>query len=171
MAVETFGVDQTHFAAYLPQIEVESSGVPLTNARLLEIIEGAAAEVAAAVVYTWGDVVSVIAADTGSTAYRNCQYCTIILATPHIIEAAHHLIDGEAFARLEERAENLRDRLFKKAARVIAYVPPSTPESGQTAGAQTSTQYLGIPLDQSSQRSRRRFGGRSAGGDEGGWRP
>jgi hypothetical protein len=167
VTVEVFGVTATHFAAYLPQVEILASGAPLTDARLSEVVEGAAASVAAAIVAAWGDVVATIAADAASTAYRNCQYCTVVLATPHVVEAAHHLIDGEAFDRLEERARDLRAQLFKDPSRVIGYAPAlDVALSGSVA---TSTAALDLPQDTASKQTRRRFGGRRVGVNEGGW--
>ena len=168
MAVEVFGVTSTHFASYLPQVEVQDTGTPLTDARLTEVIEGAAAQVGAAVVAAWGDVVAEIALDTASTAYRNCQYCTVVLATPHVVEAAHHLIDGDAFDRLEERARELRAQLFKDPAKVIGYVP-ATDGLPASASVATSTRDLALPTDTESKRARRKFGGRRGAIDEGGW--
>lgn len=168
MAVEVFGVDAAHFASYLPQVEVQDTGTPLTSTRLLEIIEGAAAQVGAAVVAAWGDVVAEIALDTASTAYRNCQYCTVVLATPHVVEAVHHMLDGDSFDRLEERAKELRAQLFKDPAKVIGYVA-ATGGLPASAAVATSTRDLGLATDTESKRARRKFGGRRGSVDEGGW--
>lgn len=168
MAVETWGVDQTHFAAYLPQVEVDDgSGVsPLTVTRLAEIIEGAAAEVNAAIVQRWGtSAVEAIAADTTSDAHRNCQLATVTLATPYVLESAHHMAEGDTIDRMEDRARDLRRRLTKDAAKVIAYDPPGS--SDAVAGSSTAS--LGLDTSATAARTRRRYDGRATGRDEGGW--
>jgi hypothetical protein len=167
VAVEVFGVDAAHFAAYLPHVDVGDGSV-VTSARLTEILEGAAARLAGYLTSTYGaSAAAEIALGTASVAYRNCQRCVVTLAAPDVLLAAHHASTSDFTAQINDRAEALIVALRRDADSEIGWRPGGA-QSNPGAVA-TSTQSLGLSIDADSQQGRRRFGGRQNGQRERGW--
>lgn len=163
MAVEVYGVDQTHVQSYLPQLAVGANS-PLTSDRFTEVVEGAAARVNG-ILSAAGFSSSDIAGDTASDAYRNCQRLVVIVAAPDLLFASHHTAAIDEVERLHELANGELDRLRRDPVATTGYTADTTraPMSG------TSTNYRSLTTTTAKARTRRFFDSRRPGKDEGGF--
>ena len=163
MAVTVYGVDTTQVQAYLPQLAVGTDS-PLTTARLTEVVEGAAARVNG-VIRAAGFDPAVIAADTTTDAYRNCQRIVVVVAAPDLLFASHHTAAMDEVERLAELANTELDRLRRDPVAALGYTDDST----RTPNTTTSTSYRSLDTTTGTARKRFFFDSRRPGKDEGGF--
>lgn len=162
MAVETYGVDQTHVQSYLPQVDVGANS-PVTSDRLTEIIQGAAARVNAAIRGAGIDPADV-ASDTSSDWYRAAQRIVMLFVRPDLLDAAHHPTAHDVRADLLEEAYDELERLRQNIRSALGY------DAATTLGpaAVTSTSRMGLDVTTETEIAKRRhFDGRRGAKKEG----
>jgi hypothetical protein len=163
MAVEVWGVDQTHVQSYLPQVAVGSSS-PVTSTRLTEIIEGAASRINAMLRGLGLDPADV-ASDTSADWYRACQRLVILFAKPDILDATHHPGSWDARQDYLQEAYDELERLRDNMRQAIGY----TAASAETVGpiGITSTNAYDLDLTDVEAGKRRKFDGKRGAKKEG----
>jgi hypothetical protein len=159
MAVETWGVDADHVAAYIPQLVVGSSS-PVTSARLTIIIKGAAGRMNARLRGAGLDPAD-IAADTASDWYTAVQEILVVLIKADCLDAAHHptgasdvtaLLREDAYERIATLRSDIRSATGYDAPAAVA---PGTLSTSAERG-------LTLGQDEADVLDRRRFGGGGA---------
>lgn len=166
MAIQTFGVNDSHIQSYLAQLDIQADA-PITPTRSAEIIEGFSAYLASIVIYAYGsDLTSDFASDSASVVYRNCQRLITILSVPDYIRAAFMQADGILDNAIEERNELLK-RLQRTPQMEIGYVVAD--QAQVINGTSNSVKYLSLDTTDPVASTRRRYDGRANGRKEGGF--
>jgi hypothetical protein len=151
MAVQTFGVDQTHVSSFEPQITI-ATDAPVTPTRLAVLINASAARINGLMSFHGIDPDDT-ASDTTSVAYSNAQR----LITDRV------LVDlrGAAYGGVSVAAEIL---IFDTSADAQIEKWQAKPDSlGATVtddvspGVHTSTQALGLDTGETCRARRRRY--------------
>jgi hypothetical protein len=152
VAVETFGVDADHMAAFEPQIEVSSDG-PITSARLTLIINASAAKINGLMTAA-GITPSDIASDTTTVAYANARRLVTDRARIDMQAAAYGSVSvATEVAQYDERAaEEIRQWIAMPATLGSDEVGDAV-----SPGVLTSTGQLGLSTTDTHRRRRRRY--------------
>ena len=170
MSVQTFGVTESLVEAHLPMIIIDSgAGTLLTSARLVILLNSAAARVNALIDGAFGAGASAsIASDATSIEYNNAQRLVLAALLPDVLRAAHHppAIGGEISGLIEDYDAQLQ-LLISDPARALGLTNDPT----SVSALRSKFKSLGLSTTTTASRARRKFDGRNnlLGVDEGGF--
>lgn len=164
MAVETYGVTQSHVESYFGQLKV-TSVAPVAPADFTEMVEGAAARVNARLIAAFGSgTPASIAADATTVAYRNCQRIIVAVVAPDILFSQHHTAVIDEYVRLKELGEEALGEIKADPVGATGYTDDETLSPGVWSSVHS------LSLDTTTAKSRERrspWSGTSSTKDEG----
>jgi hypothetical protein len=164
MAVQTFGVDADHIAAFEPQITVSNDG-PVTSARLTIIINASAARINGLMSFHGIDPADV-AATTTSVEYANAKRLITDRVRVDLQQAAYGSTSVAAETAIYDERANAEIAAWRAAPDTLG----ADVTNDVSPGVFTSTDNLNLDTQDKSQRRRRRYDrarDRTAGLDDG----
>ncbi len=151
MAVQTFGVDQTHVSSFEPQIEV-ATDAPVTPTRLTVMINASAARINGLMSFHGLDP-DVIAADSLSVGFSNARRLITERTLVDLRAAAYGGVSvASEIATYDARAEDQIEKWQAKPDSLGADVTNDV-----SPGVHTSTQALGLDTSERCRAGRRRY--------------